>query len=69
VDVLLNNSLALLSFVLVQNSGGGEVSGGGTLYMKWGAGRSSTSRVLKARAGEKLTHTYIFTHILSPTHP
>jgi hypothetical protein len=21
----------------VQNSGGGEVSGGGTLYMKWGA--------------------------------
>jgi hypothetical protein len=27
--------------------------------MKWGAGRSSTSRVLKARAGEKLTHTLI----------
>jgi hypothetical protein len=25
-------------FVFVQNSGGGEVSGGGTLYMKWGAG-------------------------------
>jgi hypothetical protein len=46
-----------------QPRGGGEVSGWGTLYMKWGAGRSSTSRVLKARAGEKLTHTYISTHI------
>jgi hypothetical protein len=38
-------------FVLSNQAGGGEVSGGGTLYMKWGAGlfgprreRNSVSR-------------------------
>jgi hypothetical protein len=42
---------------VVQGCGGGEVSGGGTLYMKWGAGRNSATRVLKARA-DRETHTH-----------
>jgi hypothetical protein len=50
-----------------RGAGGGEVSGWGTLYMKWGAGRSSTSRVLKARA-DRETHTHLYFITLSPTH-
>jgi hypothetical protein len=38
--------------VLKCRSGGGEVSGGGTLYMKWGAGLFGPRRERIARAGE-----------------
>jgi hypothetical protein len=52
---------------LFRGAGGGEVSGGGTLYMKWGAGRNSATRVLKARA-DRETHThFLFTHSLLRT--
>jgi hypothetical protein len=44
--------------LLFRGAGGGDVSGGGTLYMKGGAGRNSTSRVLKARA-DRETHTHL----------
>jgi hypothetical protein len=39
------------------HSGGGEVSGGGTLYMKWGAGLFGLRRECEARAGVKHTLT------------
>jgi hypothetical protein len=45
-----------------RGAGGGEVSGGGTLYMKWGAGLFGLRRECEARAGVKHTHTLIFTH-------
>ena len=38
--------------------GGGEVSGGGTLYMKWRAGRFGLRRECSARA-DRETHTHI----------
>jgi hypothetical protein len=43
--------------------GGGEVSGGGTLYMKWGAGLFGLRRECEARAGVKHTPTFNFTHL------
>jgi hypothetical protein len=33
--------------VFIQGAGGGEVSGGGTLYMKWGADNSCHKRGLR----------------------
>ena len=46
--------------VLKNSSGGGPVSGGGTLYMKWGAGLFGLRRECEARAGVKHTLTLIF---------
>jgi hypothetical protein len=48
-----------------RGAGGGEVSGGGTLYMKWGAGHLESTRVLKARAVRE-THTHFYFTHLSP---
>jgi hypothetical protein len=48
--------------VLIQGAGGGEVSGGGTLYMKWRAGRNSASRTQQREQVVKHTLTLIFSH-------
>jgi hypothetical protein len=37
------------------------VSGGGTLYMKWGAGRNSATRTQQREQVEKHTPTFNFT--------
>ena len=51
---LFSNHLSRLREEL---DGGGEVSGGGTLYMKWGAGLFGPRRERIARAGVKHTLT------------
>jgi hypothetical protein len=61
----------LVVFSVASRAGGGEVSGGGTLYMKWGAGHLGSTRVLKARADRVTAHNFLFslffiTHLFSP---
>jgi hypothetical protein len=48
--------------------GVGEVSGGGTLYMKWGAGFLRNRECVMRERAVKLTHTLIFSsHSLTHT--
>jgi hypothetical protein len=49
--------------LLFRGAGGGEVSGGGTLYMKWRAGRNSASRARMREQVVKHTPTFNFTHL------
>jgi hypothetical protein len=55
-------SHGLLNFCCLsrfRGAGGGEVSGGGTLYMKWGAGSLRYRECVMRERVVKLTHTLI----------
>jgi hypothetical protein len=44
----------LLFLCLFRGAGGGEVSGGGTLYMKWGADNSCHKRGLRGEREKRI---------------
>jgi hypothetical protein len=62
-EFVLEFPFHLVFGLLFRGAGGGEVSGGGTLYMKWRAGRNSASRTQQREQVVKHTPTFNFTHL------